>query len=171
MQNRSQTKNVTSKLKNDSLEAVNQRSQLMFVLCWYFLQQFFAPSHQLGPRYHRALVDHTLWWTKIITICISMLQSRKNSCSLRKKATPHRQFIVSKRLTPNFVKIDRKVHYIKLTHMVTSDTIIPQHIEDGAFKFFKCTLPGFNSEWGQVSINIRQQDHSETGPMYCIINL
>ena len=27
----------------------------------------------------------------------------------------------------------------------------------------------FNSEWCQVSINIRQQDHSETGSMYCII--
>ena len=26
-----------------------------------------------------------------------------------------------------------------------------------------------NSEWGQVSINIRQQDHSETGSMYYII--
>ena len=26
-----------------------------------------------------------------------------------------------------------------------------------------------NSEWGQVSINIRQQDHSETDSMYCII--
>ena len=26
-----------------------------------------------------------------------------------------------------------------------------------------------NSEWGQVSINIRQRDHSETGSMYCII--
>ena len=35
----------------------------------------------------------------------------------------------------------------------------------------KCTFPGFNWEWGQVSINIRQQDHSETGSMYCIINL
>ena len=26
-----------------------------------------------------------------------------------------------------------------------------------------------NSEWGQVSINIRQQDHSKTGSMYCVI--
>ena len=94
-QNRSHTKKVTSKLKNSSLEAVNQRSQLMFVFCWRISQQFFAPSHQLGPKYHLVLVDHTLWWTKIITICISMLQSRKNSCSPRKKATPHRQFTVS----------------------------------------------------------------------------
>jgi len=76
MQNRSQTKNVTSKLKKNSLEAVNQRSQLMYVLCRRILQQFFAPSHQLGPKYHPVLVDHTLWWTKIITISISMLQSR-----------------------------------------------------------------------------------------------
>ena len=95
MQNGSHTKNVTSKLKNNSLEAVNWKSQLMFVLCWRILQQFFAPSHLLGPKYHLALVDHTLWWTKIITICISIMQSRKNSCLPRKKATPNRQFIVS----------------------------------------------------------------------------
>jgi len=32
-----------------------------------------------------------------------------------------------------------------------------------------CSLQIINSEWGHVSINIRQQDHSETGSMYCVI--
>ena len=30
-------------------------------------------------------------------------------------------------------------------------------------------MPKSNSELGQFSINFRQQDHSETGSMYCII--
>lgn len=118
MQNRPWTTNVTWKLKNNSLEAVNQRSQLMFVLCWRILQQFFAPSHQLGPKYHLVLVDHTLWWTKIITICISMLHNRKKIPVRwgKKSNTTKTIHYFYKGLTPSFAKTDGSVHYIKLTH-------------------------------------------------------
>ena len=33
----------------------------------------------------------------------------------------------------------------------------------------RSAVPKFNSDRGQVSTNIRQQDHSETGSMYCMI--
>jgi hypothetical protein len=137
MQNRSHTKHVTSKLTNSSFEAAYQRSQLMFVLSCCISQQFFAPSHQLGPKYHLVLVDHTLWWTKIIIICIRMLQSRKTSCSPREKSNTT-QTILSfyKRLTPNCAKINGTVRHIKITHMVTPDTFIPYNNNNKKAKNF-----------------------------------
>ena len=58
---------------------------------------------------------------------------------------------------------------LTIHYFYTFNVLLYKHIEDRAFKLFKCTFQGFKSEWGQVSINIRQQDHSETGSMYCII--